>query len=266
MTQYGWSNAPGEVRGQVEALVTACREHLGEALVGVYLHGSLALGCFNPEYSDLDVLVVTRRGLTADNKRALAAHLLRLSGSPRPVEISVLSAAQLHPWRYPTPFDFHYSESWRDKMENELADEGWRLWTDNPTDPDLAAHITITRAFGLVLVGPPPGEVFPRVPPADYRASILADVPFAQGLAAENPVYTVLSLCRVYAYLVDGLITSKESGGRWALDTLPQERRAVVAAALVLYRGEPAQLDAAAVQAWADWMAGRIRDQAQNQA
>ena len=37
--------------------VEAARETIGENLLGVYLHGSAAMGCFNPKSSDLDLLV-----------------------------------------------------------------------------------------------------------------------------------------------------------------------------------------------------------------
>ena len=36
------------------------REIFGSTLTGVYLHGSLAMGCFHPKKSDLDLLVVVR--------------------------------------------------------------------------------------------------------------------------------------------------------------------------------------------------------------
>ena len=41
------------------AFVSLCREVLADALTGVYLHGSLAMGCFNPVTSDVDLIVDT---------------------------------------------------------------------------------------------------------------------------------------------------------------------------------------------------------------
>ena len=37
--------------------VAVAHETIGENLLGVYLHGSVAMGCFNPKSSDLDLLV-----------------------------------------------------------------------------------------------------------------------------------------------------------------------------------------------------------------
>ncbi|MDO4667672.1 MAG: nucleotidyltransferase domain-containing protein [Streptococcus sp.] len=37
---------------------------LGENLVGIYLHGSVAMGCFNDKKSDIDLLVVVNNDIT----------------------------------------------------------------------------------------------------------------------------------------------------------------------------------------------------------
>ena len=49
--------------------VEAAKETIGENLLGVYLHGSAAMGCFNPKSSDLDLLVGVREGLDDSTKR-----------------------------------------------------------------------------------------------------------------------------------------------------------------------------------------------------
>jgi len=86
------------------------RQVVGANLIGLYLHGSLAMGCFNPNCSDLDVIAVTAEGMAVETKRAVAAILLQQSGAPHPIEVSFLRRRDLAPWRYPTPFDFHYKE------------------------------------------------------------------------------------------------------------------------------------------------------------
>ena len=56
-------------------------EILKENLVGIYVHGSIAFGCFNPEKSDIDFLVVVNNSLTPGVKEQLIATLLRLDDS-----------------------------------------------------------------------------------------------------------------------------------------------------------------------------------------
>jgi predicted nucleotidyltransferase len=90
-------------------------------LVGVYLHGSAATGCFNPDRSDIDLLVVARQPLSPEQRRAVARLLLASSGAPYPVELTVVTTGQLHPWRHPTPFEFHHRERWRASLTQQLA-------------------------------------------------------------------------------------------------------------------------------------------------
>lgn len=54
--------------------VHICREAFREKLVGVYLHGSAAMGCFRPQKSDLDLLVIVDKETGTD--RDLAAHFV----------------------------------------------------------------------------------------------------------------------------------------------------------------------------------------------
>ncbi len=216
-----------------DAVVTGLARVLGDNLAGVYLHGSLALGCFNPQRSDIDLLAVTHRPMSPAEKRTVAASLLDISSHPYPVEISILAREHLHPWRYPTPFDFHYSEDWRGQTAAALADGSWQGWTASEEgDPDLAAHITVLHARGVVLLGPPIADIFPLVPRADFLDSLRLDVLHARfGLTglAEHPVYSVLNACRTLAYLRDGAILSKAEGGAWALAALPAAHRPVIA-------------------------------------
>src|SRR5262249_51412838 len=126
------------------------------------------------------------------------------------------------PWRYPTPFELHYSEAWRERFQEELATSVWRSWSKcKHQDPDLAAHITIVLERGIALFGPPAMHTFPPVPPADYLASILSDVDYARNQIVEKPVYGVLNLCRVYRYVLEQRVNSKAEAGTWALDALP---------------------------------------------
>ncbi len=259
MPHYSWATCPPTTRSQVKSLIAEIQGILGKHLIGSYLHGSLAMGCFNPAHSDLDVLVITAHPMTIDEKRASAEMLLRLSSNPHPVEISFLSQDNLSPWRYPTPFQFHYSESWRERYTQQLATRNWQRWNEGyPTDADLAAHLTVTRARGICLVGPPIAEVLPPVPPADYRASIMLDVEdYTSGriAPAANPVYFVLNACRVLAYLQEGHIFSKAEGGAWALAHLPERFHGLIGWSLSAYQEtEQAPFDQSVLEAFMEYV------------
>ena len=54
---------------------------LKNKLVGIYVHGSIAFGCFNWGKSDIDFLVVVNEALDQEEKEALILELLKLESS-----------------------------------------------------------------------------------------------------------------------------------------------------------------------------------------
>lgn len=218
---------------QVDRIVTALRDALGADLVGVYLHGSLVLGCFNPRRSDLDLVVVTERRLDAEQRDAVVAVLQRETGSyerpgwPRPIELTSLSLDDLEPWRYPTPYDLHFASSSPDGV-------------GPGEDHDLAAHIWILRRRGRAVVGPPVEDVFPSVPEGDYLDSLGRDFASCRDEGHEWPRYAILSMVRVWAAQATRDVHSKETAAEWALERLPEDLRPLVGRALESYRGDGA--------------------------
>lgn len=240
MSQYGLDNCSEDVQAQIKRLIEGFRLQLAENLIGIYLHGSLAMGCFNPLRSDIDLLVITHRRMSLETKRNLAEFILDASLNPSRIEISFLRHGDLHPWHYPAPFDFHYSEDWRKDFERALNDDSWKEWNAvQPFDEDLAGHINVLNHRGVCLYGQMINDVFPKIPRQDFIASILDDVLNAKfGLEAilQNPVYVVLNACRTLAFLRTERVMSKSEGGVWALTMLPEELHQIVADALEEYR------------------------------
>ncbi len=241
MSQYSWATCPEAARAQISNLLAVFKQTLSENIIGIYLHGSLAMGCFNPARSDIDLLVVIQHGMSVETKRDIAQYLLTCSLSPAPVEISFLVLSNILPFQHPLLFDLHYSESWRERYTQALADGTWRMWNNEiKRDTDLAAHITVTHARGVCLYGKPILDVLPLVPPTFYVTSIVGDCDDALAEYQHMPVYFTLNACRVLAYLREGYIFSKDEGGVWGLQTLPGELHGVVAQALNIYRGNMA--------------------------
>ncbi len=184
------------------------------------------------------------------------------SKSPAPIEISFLRQRDLHPWEYPTTFDLHYSEDWREDTASDLASGAWGEGDEQTyRDPDLAAHIVLTLHRGVRLYGEPIPEVFPQVPAEHFVASIMEVFDSEEQLTADDPVYFVLNACRTYAYLLEGHVYSKDEGGVWALGVLPGEHRSLVARALEIYRweGRDAKLDEAALRRFAGYVRDQVR-------
>ncbi len=243
MPVYSWRDCPPEIRAQVEDLCGNLCGQLGSNLVGLYLHGSLALGSFNPLRSDLDILGLVENTIEPAQRRALGRLFLECSRRPAAVEISLLRRSDITPWRYPTPFDFHYSESWRARMEAGLAMGSPAPWQDSTAlDTDLATHITLALRRGVCLFGPPAEDVFPLPPAVDFLASLLEDVlspEYGLDAAASTSVNVLLNACRTLAYLHHGAILSKAEGGEWGLAHLPPRYHPLIRLVLHAYRDEP---------------------------
>lgn len=93
-------------------------EEAGDNLVGIYLHGSLAMGCFNPSKSDIDLLVVIKEKMTAPSTKSLVRKLLSLRDKMKNgLEFSVILESHLKEFVYPTPFELHYSDYHREKYQ-----------------------------------------------------------------------------------------------------------------------------------------------------
>ncbi len=128
---------------------------------------------------------------------------------------------------------------WREAYQNRSEQQQWLPSADQDKfHPDLAAHLTVLLARGITLYGKPAAEVFPAVPAADYQAAILADYRDARAKVEQNPLYAVLTACRVYGYRLEKRILSKQEGARWGINHLPGEYKSLLVSTLAIYQGD----------------------------
>jgi predicted nucleotidyltransferase len=227
---------------------------LHQGLRAAYLHGSLVLG-FNPRRSDIDVLVVVDETLTQADKLRLVELLLNVSKTPHEIELDLVTTDQLAHWRHPSPYEFHYSESNRDRFE---ADPARRLEELSRPNADLAAHVTAARTAGVAVVGPAPQDLMPEVPFEDLRDSLLRDLEWARDVESET--YGILSPCRIWATLETRDLHSKVTGARWALERLPAELKPSVEAALAAYLDNaPIRVDESTRRRLFDYVVDKVR-------
>lgn len=223
----------------LDEIVNKSKEILTTNLTGVYLHGSMAMGCFNPDKSDIDLIIVIENDISNTQKSELMEHIVSLNrqAPPKGLEISVVKREYCSPFVYPTPFELHFSpihlqwfqddpQGYVEKMKGE--------------DIDLAAHFTIIRNYGVTLWGEKIETVFAPVPKQDYLDSICADVENAAEDILEDPIYITLNLCRILAFVRDGLYLSKEEGGKWGMKHLPSTYQPMIAEALDCYTSDKA--------------------------
>lgn len=213
------------------------RQLLGDNLTGIYLHGSAAMGCFHPETSDLDLILVVKHGIPDDIKTAFMEHTIKFNEAApqKGMELSIVKQEFCKPFVYPTPFELHFSAMHLNWFKEDPKSYIEKM---NGADKDLAAHFTIINTYGMVLFGRKIEEVFDAVPKECYVDSIWTDIQNAHEDILEHPVYVILNLCRVLAYLKDSLILSKKAGGEWGLALLPQKYHALIHHALQSYSAE----------------------------
>lgn len=232
---------------------------LKDNLAGIYLHGSLVMGCFNPLKSDIDLIIVVDRPLPDPVKRAFMDMVVDCNAlAPgKGIEMSVVLREVCRPFVYPTPFELHFSQSC---LKWYTEDPEGYIRKMNGTDKDLAAHFTIISKRGRCLCGAPVQDVFAGVPDRDYMNALWYDVEGAAGEIAENTMYLTLNLARVLAYKEEGLVLSKKEGGDWAISHLPPEYHPLISSALREY-SESADVayDKALAKRYAEYAIARIR-------
>ena len=233
---------------------------LGENLVGVYLHGSSVMDCFNPKDSDLDLLIVVEDVIPDDVKMKYMdmVVLLNEEAPAKGIELSIVKKCVCNPFIYPTPFDLHFSITHLDWYKNSPEDYIQKM---KGTDKDLAAHLTIINHRGKALYGQEIKDVFGKVSKQDYFDSIWFDIEGAQEDIRDNTMYITLNLARVLAYQKDNFILSKKEGGEWGLSNLPEKYYSLIISALEDYAsGNPSQYNMELTAEYAEYMLGEIQN------
>lgn len=65
---------------------------LGDNLVGIYLHGSAAMGCFNPKKSDLDLILIVKNDIPSAVKMEFMKRVVELNeeAPAKGIELSIV--------------------------------------------------------------------------------------------------------------------------------------------------------------------------------
>lgn len=232
-----------EIKEQIEKVCEIWQNHLGDALTGIYIHGSMALNCFVEETSDIDILIVTGRKLPREERLAIAEEIIDIDRKPCPLEMSAIWTGDLNPWKYPTPCQFHYSDFWTERYRGLLSGELQEnfIVDSDFEDSDIACHVKLTVQCGICVCGKPILEVFPEVPEADFWDSISDGFEEYDFNAYEPRYFTsnILILGRILSYRKEKRILSKYDAAFWTRDYLPEKYRYIIENAIgVWYRGE----------------------------
>lgn len=202
-----------EVMAQLESSFAV---RIGCNLKGLYLHGSLAMGCFRPWSSDIDLLAVVHETIHRAEKFALVDDIMAIAEGGcefRSIEFSIVTANEAVRAAHPIQYILHYSNHWHQAYKHGMAE----LVIAGGPDEDLAAHFMVIKHRGIVLLGVPIPDTFGPVACEDYLKAVWYDISNSQQEAGRKPAYTLLNLCRTWMYLETGRVGSKLEGGRWAV-------------------------------------------------
>lgn len=244
----------------IDGFVNESKRILKDNLVGIYLHGSLAMGCFNPKKSDIDLLVVIDKDINNDIKKEFMDMVIRLNpfAPNKGIEMSVVKRSVCNPFIYPTPFELHFSLGHLDSYLSNPYDYILKM---KGKDKDLAAHFTILLNRGKSIYGLGIDEVFGEVSKEYYIDSIWFDIKDAKKDILSSPMYMILNLARVLAYLKDNMILSKEEGGAWAKDNIPPIYHELILMALDEYiKADSIDYDKKVLKKYAKYMLKEIKN------
>jgi predicted nucleotidyltransferase len=190
---------PRELAGYLDELVDAMAAVAD--LDAVYLIGSAAVGAYVPGESDVDVIAVTSRSLSLDERRRLAEAAESVPCPARKLELVVYPRGS-HEWEINLNTGEHVSF--------ETAAEP-RFW--------FVLDRAIAEQQSLPLLGPPWADAFDPVP----RDALL------EALDESLEVIGALNMARAWAWLETGEWISKPAAEAWLRgrvhERIEEERR-----------------------------------------
>jgi hypothetical protein len=262
--QHGGAPTPYRgVNAAVAELTSRVRAALGDNLIGVYLHGSFALGDFNRN-SDVDVLVAIERDIETHQIEPLQAlHGALFDDLPKPwgqrIELSYAPAAMLRRFAFTPrdPPDAPRAGDWIDPATG-APPRAYPFWYLNNGARELvrSEHDNsrvvrwVTREAGVTLAGPAPASLIDAVAPDDLRAEIAEMLAFVARRCSEPDgvgeawvqTFFVTLCCRALYTLETGAITSKQSATTWAAAHLDARWRPLIETAWTNWRDGRASL------------------------
>lgn len=232
-----WKDADADIKSFVGEIAEAAEDLFKENLIGIYLHGSLAMDSYFRPKSDIDLLFVVDNSLKLSQRKKFSLLMAKFS-DVRPtvgdIELSVITKNALLNFTHPPPYELHFSSEWKKRIENNEVN-----YSENRTDPDLSAHCFSIQKRGVCLAGAPIAEIF-SIPFEDYKEAVLDD--FKWIIEGENitesPFYCVLNCCRTLYLLAENSpnVISKSEGAKWALNNLPPAHHPLIKTALEVYQ------------------------------
>ncbi len=229
-------NMPDDVNAVVELLRQEVKRVLDHLFIGIYIHGSLAVGDFNPGSSDIDFLVVVKEALSQEIVSSLEAMHLgiatgggkwagRLEGSYVPIQAFRSKKPPVEPRPYLNEGRFYMAQYGYEWVLEKYTIREYGLVIDGPDPATFIAPVSrdgLQKACMHILV--------------DWWEPMLEDSSRLQ--TPEYQTYGVMTMCRSLHMLTHGTMVSKKKAAAWAGDTLAKPWKALIKKALEWENGD----------------------------
>lgn len=218
----------------VRELLKSIQDVLGDNFLAAWFDGSIALGAFDPDRSDVDVVVLTR-DTPSDEQisgiRSLHARLATAAGAwANEIETIYVALAGLRSRAVSVGINHLYVERGSGgKLMSAPLDRGWLV------------HLRVLREHGRAIVGPEPSGLVETVSDDELKRAALWIAEHWLTAYREDPavlaelgarVFVVLTICRLLYTLQTGQAVAKMVAARWAIGMVPADLVPVIDGAM----------------------------------
>jgi hypothetical protein len=239
---------PADIDAFGRQLARRLAEALDGGLVGAYFVGSIALGGYVADESDVDIVGVSEHQVPGGAKLLVADTVLECTTAcpARGLEFTLyrqqVAAAQLR------GADFEVN-----------ANGGPRMPRSVHLDPDVEPGFwyvldrAIAHRAGIAIVGPPGSQVFADVSRAALLAAMRDSMRWHRDHEGATP-YSVLNASRAWRFAAEDALGSKLEGAAWARSRWRNPE--LIQSAVALRHGKPADLRASQVDELLEYVEG----------
>ena len=261
----GFRDLPNEILNQINKVVNIWKKHLGDELIGVYLHGSIALDAFNPDSGDIDILVVVKDSIDIQVKLEIARDIIEIDKKPCPLEMSAVKLSDARNWKTPGNCVFHYSDFWTEKYVERFSNPDADVYVVDHEfpDADVTSYIKLLKQCGIVLYGREIQEVFADISDEDFWVAISADIDDYDFHDYDARYFSsnVLILGRILSFKKERRILSKYDGGIWMIDHVPEDLKYLPKLAMkIWFEGEKHLLPEEDLSRLRDYLVNEIKE------
>lgn len=195
------------------------KQMLGDNMIGIYLFGSLVLGDFNENFSDIDLMIVLKRDI---NK-----------GEFEKIKDLQKYISEKYPKFNADRLEMIFVSM--DTINNYLSKKTYltAIAPGNPLEtivckPEFLIYFYIVRNYGETVLGTPKEEVFSEISITDFvnmsNRVALQNIPYWKESCKQTlheQFYSVITLCRALYIKEIGIYPSKSQAKNWAKNKYP---------------------------------------------